>query len=70
MTPPLVVPPVGGYGANTGIHAAHNLAWKLAQVHRGEAGPAILDTYRDRAAASRRVRAGSGYCCNAPYAWD
>lgn len=40
-----VVPPVGGYGANTGIHAAHNLAWKLAAVHNGEAGPALLDTY-------------------------
>jgi putative polyketide hydroxylase len=35
----------GGYGANTGIEDVHNLAWKLAAVLRGEAGPALLDTY-------------------------
>lgn len=40
-----VVPPVGGYGANTGIQDAHNLAWKLALVLAGSAGPALLDTY-------------------------
>ena len=34
-------------GANTGIQDAHNLAWKLAAVVRGEAGPALLDTYHD-----------------------
>ena len=27
-----VMPPYGGYGGNTGIHDAHNLAWKLAAV--------------------------------------
>ncbi|KAF6813681.1 2,4-dichlorophenol 6-monooxygenase (FAD binding domain-containing protein) [Colletotrichum plurivorum] len=35
----------GGYGANTGFADAHNLAWKIAAVRRGEADPAILDTY-------------------------
>ena len=35
----------GGYGANTGIEDVHNLAWKLAAVLRGEATPALLDTY-------------------------
>jgi len=40
-----VVPPNGGYGGNTGVQDAHNLAWKLAAVVRGEAGPALLDTY-------------------------
>lgn len=35
----------GGYGANTGIEDAHNLAWKLAAVLRGDAEPALLDTY-------------------------
>lgn len=40
------LPPTrGGYGANTGIHDAHNLAWKLATVLRGEMGPSLLDTY-------------------------
>ena len=28
----------GGLGGNTGIAEAHNLAWKLALVLRGEAG--------------------------------
>ena len=39
------VPPNGGYGGNTGIGDAWNLAWKLAAVLKGEAGPALLDTY-------------------------
>ncbi len=40
-----VVPPTGGFGMNTGIGDAHNLAWKLAMTLRGEAGPALLDSY-------------------------
>jgi len=40
-----VWPPTGGLGANAGIQDAHNLAWKLAMVHRGQAGPALLGTY-------------------------
>ena len=40
-----VVPPNGGYGGNTGVLDARNLAWKLAAVIKGEAGPALLDTY-------------------------
>jgi hypothetical protein len=40
-----VMPPTGGFGGNTGVADAHNLAWKLAMVHRGTAGPALLDTY-------------------------
>ncbi|MGO1051729.1 FAD-dependent monooxygenase [Crossiella sp. CA198] len=40
-----VVPPTGGFGLNTGIADAENLAWKLAMVHRGQAGPALLDSY-------------------------
>ncbi|KAK1580578.1 FAD binding domain-containing protein [Colletotrichum navitas] len=35
----------GGYGANTGIADAHNLAWKLAAVREGRADPALLETY-------------------------
>jgi 2-polyprenyl-6-methoxyphenol hydroxylase-like FAD-dependent oxidoreductase len=26
--------PAGGQGMNSGIHDAHNLAWKLASVHK------------------------------------
>ncbi|HEX6520747.1 MAG TPA: FAD-dependent monooxygenase [Streptosporangiaceae bacterium] len=40
-----VVPPNGGYGGNTGIQDAHNLAWKLALTLTGVAGPGLLDTY-------------------------
>lgn len=35
----------GGFGANTGIDDAHNLAWKLAAVLAGESAPRLLDTY-------------------------
>lgn len=35
----------GGYGANTGIEDAHNLAWKLSSVLSGEASPQLLETY-------------------------
>jgi 2-polyprenyl-6-methoxyphenol hydroxylase-like FAD-dependent oxidoreductase len=38
-------PPTGGQGMNTGIQDAYNLAWKLALVARGLAGPRLLDTY-------------------------
>jgi 2-polyprenyl-6-methoxyphenol hydroxylase-like FAD-dependent oxidoreductase len=40
-----VVPPNGGFGGNTGVQDAFNLAWKLAAVVKGDAGPALLDTY-------------------------
>ncbi len=35
----------GGYGANTGIEDAHNVAWKLAAVLSGRSTPELLDTY-------------------------
>ncbi|WP_233225483.1 aklavinone 12-hydroxylase RdmE [Amycolatopsis sp. CA-126428] len=40
-----VTPPTGGMGGNTAVGDAADLAWKLAAVLRGEAGPALLDTY-------------------------
>jgi 2-polyprenyl-6-methoxyphenol hydroxylase-like FAD-dependent oxidoreductase len=40
-----LMPPTGGFGGNTGVHDAHNLAWKLALVLKGVAGAALLDTY-------------------------
>ena len=40
-----VVPPTGGFGGNTGVQDAANLAWKLAVVLKGEAGEALLDSY-------------------------
>ena len=38
-------PPYGGFGLNTGVQDAHNLAWKLSFILRGWASPALLDTY-------------------------
>jgi 2-polyprenyl-6-methoxyphenol hydroxylase-like FAD-dependent oxidoreductase len=37
--------PTGGFGGNTGIQDAHNIAWKLAYVTRGLAGPRLVETY-------------------------
>jgi 2-polyprenyl-6-methoxyphenol hydroxylase-like FAD-dependent oxidoreductase len=39
------MPPNGGFGGNTGVQDAHNLAWKLAFVLKGIAGPDLLDSY-------------------------
>ena len=39
------MPPTGGFGGNTGVQDAHNLAWKLALVLKGDAGPELLATY-------------------------
>ncbi|MDB6000236.1 MAG: hypothetical protein JWP52_1935 [Rhizobacter sp.] len=38
-------PPNGGFGMNSGIQDAHNLAWKLKQVFDGTAGPGLLASY-------------------------
>jgi putative polyketide hydroxylase len=38
--------PRGGMGMNTAVAEAHDLAWKLAWVSNGWAGPALLDTYQ------------------------
>lgn len=48
--------PAGGQGLNTGVTDAHNLAWKLALVHRGAAAPGLLDSYgSERAAVAQGV---------------
>ncbi len=39
------MPPTGGFGLNTGVQDAHNLAWKLAAVLNGWGAPGLLDTY-------------------------
>lgn len=47
--------PTSGLGLNSAIHDAHNLAWKIAAVLKGEAGDALLDTYEaERLPASNR----------------
>ena len=37
--------PAEGHGMNCGLQDAFNLAWKLALVHQGVAGSALLDSY-------------------------
>ncbi|HEU4661957.1 MAG TPA: FAD-dependent oxidoreductase [Pseudolabrys sp.] len=37
--------PTGGFGMNTGIDDASNLAWKLAAMLQGWGGPALLASY-------------------------
>ncbi|MDF2692124.1 MAG: FAD-dependent oxidoreductase [Labilithrix sp.] len=55
------MPPWGGFGANTGIQDAHNLAWKLATVLRGSAGDELLATYdAERIPIARTVGAIAG----------
>lgn len=60
-------PPFFGQGMNSGIRDATNLAWKLAAVTAGRAGPALLDSYdaerRGHATAmvSFATRVGSMY---------
>lgn len=39
------MPPAGGFGMNTGIQDAHNLAWKLAFVIKHNISDKLLDTY-------------------------
>ena len=41
------VPPTGGFGGNTGIQAAFNLAWKLKMVVCDKCNPRMLDSYEE-----------------------
>jgi hypothetical protein len=55
------MPPNGGFGGNTGIHDAHNLAWKLAWVLKGKAGPTLLDTYEPERKPAGRFTVDQAY---------
>jgi 2,4-dichlorophenol 6-monooxygenase len=49
-------PPSNGLGSNTSVQDSYNLAWKLAAVLRGQAGPALLDSYSaERAPVARQI---------------
>jgi 2-polyprenyl-6-methoxyphenol hydroxylase-like FAD-dependent oxidoreductase len=56
-----VMPPTGGYGGNTGVHDAHNLAWKLAYVLDGRAGAGLLETYEPERQAVARLTVEQAY---------
>ena len=51
------LPPSGGFGMNTAVQDAHNLAWKLAYVLQGRATDALLDTYHVERAPIARYNA-------------
>jgi 2,4-dichlorophenol 6-monooxygenase len=49
-------PPSNGLGSNTSIQDAYNLAWKLAHVLQGKAGPGLLDSYEpERAPIAEQI---------------
>ncbi|MGC5614790.1 FAD-dependent monooxygenase [Georgenia sp. Z1491] len=49
-------PPSGGLGSNTSVQDSANLAWKLAYVLKGWAGPELLETYEaERVPVGRHV---------------
>ncbi|TQS46928.1 FAD-dependent oxidoreductase [Cryptosporangium phraense] len=49
-------PPSNGLGSNTSIQDAYNLAWKLAHVLKGTAGPELLETYTaERAPIGKQI---------------
>jgi hypothetical protein len=48
--------PVGAQGMNTGLQDAYNLAWKMALVVQGHAGPELLDSYEaERVPVAQRL---------------
>ncbi|WP_415856230.1 FAD-dependent monooxygenase [Sinomonas sp. G460-2] len=49
-------PPANGLGSNTSVQDSFNLAWKLAFVLRGDASPALLESYtRERQPVGQQV---------------
>jgi 2,4-dichlorophenol 6-monooxygenase len=49
-------PPTNGLGSNTSIQDSYNLAWKLAHVIKGSAGPALLESYdAERGPIARQI---------------
>jgi 2,4-dichlorophenol 6-monooxygenase len=49
-------PPSNGLGSNTSVQDSYNLAWKMAAVIKGHAGPELLDTYTaERAPVAKQI---------------
>lgn len=55
------MPPTGGFNGNTGVHDAHNLAWKMAAVLNGCAGAELLDSYEPERRPAGRLAAEQAY---------
>jgi 2-polyprenyl-6-methoxyphenol hydroxylase-like FAD-dependent oxidoreductase len=56
-----VMPPTGGFGGNTGVQDAHNLAWKLALVLNGVSSPALLASYESERLPVARLTVEQAY---------
>jgi putative polyketide hydroxylase len=56
-----VMPPTGGFGGNTGVQDAHNLAWKLARVLAGSASAPLLSTYEEERRPVARLSVEQAY---------
>ncbi|MFT4562917.1 MAG: putative polyketide hydroxylase [Gammaproteobacteria bacterium] len=56
-----VLPPTGGLGLNSGLHAVHNLMWKLAGVIQGWAGSELLQTYDQERRLVTEISAQSSF---------
>jgi 2-polyprenyl-6-methoxyphenol hydroxylase-like FAD-dependent oxidoreductase len=62
--------PTGGFGMNTGIAEADNLAWKLAAVLRGWGGLRLLDSYHEeRQPVGVRNCKASAYAAEGGASW-
>ena len=69
-----IMPVWQGQGYNSGMRDASNLAWKLALVVKGLAGPNLLDTYeverRDHAKAMIDLSVLAGHVLAPPKRWQ
>jgi 3-(3-hydroxy-phenyl)propionate hydroxylase len=69
------MPPFTGQGMCTGIRDAYNLCWKLALVLRGQAQPALLDSYQQEREPSTKANItmamliGKLLQARQPFAW-
>ena len=68
-----LTPPFAGQGMNSGIRDAHNLAWKLAAVVRGQLPLPLLDSYeverRDHVAGMIYLALRMGRIMGPPSRW-
>jgi putative polyketide hydroxylase len=64
-------PPAGATGVSAAMHDAHNLAWKIAAVLDGRAGPELLDSYAaEREPVGRRNAAETGAAWSRVFSGD
>lgn len=69
-----IMPVWQGQGYNSGMRDAFNLAWKVALVVQGKAGPELLDTYqverKDHAKAMIDLSVMAGHVLAPPKKWQ